>query len=444
MTFLAIVILLFFVMQTILLNRYYEIVKTRQLNMIVESIKKKETITSQELENLAYEEGVCAYYYNVNDTNSIKSIYNRGCIFNNKELSYKYIEIFINSGKKENTYIIESNKYANIIKALKYDDNTYLFFNVSLQSLDSSIEIIKSQYFNIIIVLVIVGIILAYVISTMLTKPIEKISKSAHKLANGNLNTSFKTDSNIREINELSVALEMAKNELSKTDELRRDLMANVGHDLRTPLTMIKAYAEMSRDLDNQSLDKKKENMNIIIEETDRLNVLVSDILDLSKIQADMYELEIEDFDLDELIRSVIKRYLILIDNEGYNLIYNNDKKILVHADRKRIEQVIYNLVNNAINYTGNNKKVFINVKENKKSVVIEIIDTGKGIPENEIKNIWNKYYHKDKKYKRNTYGTGLGLSIVKGILESHHYNYGVKSKVGKGTTFYFEISKSK
>ena len=176
----------------------------------------------------------------------------------------------------------------------------------------------------------------------------------------------------------------------------------------------------------------------------DRLNILVGDILDLSKLQSKTYELNIEEFDLNDLIKEIIRRYYILIDNEGYEFVYENDKAIMVKADKKRMEQVIYNLVNNAVNYTGDDKKIYINLTEKKKTVLVEIKDTGKGIDEKDIKYIWDKYYHNEKKHKRNAFGTGLGLSIVKTILETHGYKYGVKSKLGEGTTFYFEISKSK
>ena len=206
---------------------------------------------------------------------------------------------------------------------------------------------------------------------------------------------------------------------------------------------MIKAYAEMIKDFENMSVQKKNENLNIIIEETDRLNVLVSDILDLSKLQANTYELKIEEFDLDKLIRDVIKRYYILIDSEGYEFIYENEESIMVMGDKKRIEQVVYNLINNAINYTGDDKKVYIELVNDKKKVTVKIRDTGKGIKKEDIKYIWNKYYHNEKKHKRNAYGTGLGLSIVKTILDSHNYKYGVDSKINKGTTFYFEINKA-
>lgn len=217
--------------------------------------------------------------------------------------------------------------------------------------------------------------------------------------------------------------------------------MANVGHDLKTPLTMIKAYAEMTRDI-NQNKEKRQENMNIIIEETDRLTLLVNDILNLSKLQSETYELKLEKFDINELIKAIIKRYKVLIKDEKYNFIYEGTGQVFVEADKTRIEQVIYNLINNAVNYTGNDKKVYINLKEEKKFVRVEVIDTGNGINDEDIKNIWNKYYHNELKHKRNTYGTGLGLSIVKTILESHGYKYGVNSSKGNGTMFYFEINR--
>ena len=430
-------------MQIVLLNNFYELYKTKQLEVIKKNILNKEEIDINDLEDMAYEYGICISVYSNGVNETISNIYNRGCIIGDKKNSEEYIYNFVNSGKNEDSLVTFSKRFGNktIIKAIKYNDNTYIFLNTALQPLDASINLLKSQYIYIVVVILIVCIVISYLLSRMISKPIEEISTSAKELAKGNFDVSFEANTNLYEINELANTLEIAKKELYKTDELRRDLMANVGHDLKTPLTMIKAYAEMTRDFDNLSVQKRNENMNIIIEETDRLAVLVQDILDLSKMQSKTTELKIETFDLDELIRNVIKRYYILIDNEGYEFIYNNNESIMINADKRRIEQVIYNLINNAVNYTGEDKKVFINVIKNKKKLVVEIKDTGKGIDDKDIKYIWNKYYHNEKKHKRNAFGTGLGLSIVKTILESHNYKYGVKSKKGKGSTFYFEIN---
>ena len=113
---------------------------------------------------------------------------------------------------------------------------------------------------------------------------------------------------------------------------------------------------------------------------------------------------------------------------------------VMVHSDRKKLEQVIYNLVNNAINYTGENKLVTINIKLLDDVIRVEVVDTGDGIEPEQLKYIWDKYYKIDKQHKRNKYGTGVGLSIVKSTLISLNYNYGVDSIIGKGTTFYFDI----
>lgn len=431
-------------MQIVFLNKYYEVYKKNQLNDIVSSIKSNNSMDIQTLEDIAYNYGVCVSIYSNGIIQTISNTYNKGCLFSDKTSSDNYITSFVQSGSTEDTRLLYNNRFGNktIIKALKYNDEVYIFLNTSIQPLDSSIILLKSQYGYIALIIFGISLIISYIISSQISRPIVKISEEAKKLANGDFNVSFSTDSKVQEIKELSTTLDLAKNELSKTDELRRDLMANVGHDLRTPLTMIKAYAEMTRDLESQTPEKRAENMNIIIEETDRLNVLVSDILDLSKLQSSTYELKIEEFDLNELIRNIIKRFYILIDSDGYEFIYNNDKEIKVKAEKKRIEQVIYNLLNNAVNYTGEDKKVYINVTDEKKKVLVEIKDTGKGIDKEEIKYIWNKYYHNEKKHKRNAFGTGLGLSIVKTILESHNYKYGVKSVKNEGTTFYFEIDK--
>lgn len=431
-------------MQIVFLNKYYEVYKKNQLNDIVNSIKSNDSMDVHTLEDIAYNYGICVSIYSNGIIQTISNTYNKGCLFSDKTSSDNYITSFVESGNTEDTRLLYNKRFGNktIIKALKYNDEVYIFLNTSVQPLDSSIILLKSQYGYIALIIFGISLIISYVISSQISRPIVKISDSAKKLANGDFNVSFSTDSKVQEIKELSTTLDLAKNELSKTDELRRDLMANVGHDLRTPLTMIKAYAEMTRDLESQTPEKRAENMNIIIEETDRLNVLVSDILDLSKLQSSTYELKIEEFDLNELIRNIIKRFYILIDSDGYEFIYNNDKEIMVKADKKRIEQVIYNLLNNAVNYTGEDKKIYINVIDEKKKVLVEIRDTGKGIDKDEIKYIWNKYYHNERKHKRNAFGTGLGLSIVKTILESHNYKYGVKSVKNKGTTFYFEIDK--
>ena len=190
--------------------------------------------------------------------------------------------------------------------------------------------------------------------------------------------------------------------------------------------------------------EKRNSNLNIIIEETDRLALLVNDILTLSKLQQSMDNLTLSEFDLILLIKNILKRFTIYEEKYGYNIIFKhtNIRKLMIKADQKKIEQVLYNLIINAINYTGSDMKVVINISKVNNLYKIEVIDSGKGIDTKDLDNIFDKYYKSEKKHKRNLYGTGLGLSIVKSIFILHDYKYGVDTKKGKGSSFYFYIPK--
>ena len=352
MGFSCFILLFLFFMQILLLNYFYEIYKTNQLSDVINNLKIPKDLDIYKLEDIAYEYGICISVYNDGKIDIVSNMYNQGCLIGDSKTGTDYVKSFVESGKTESTAIFNNKRFNNktLVKALKYNDEVYIFLNSSIQPLDASIRLLKSQFLYISLIILSVSLIIGYFISRLISKPIVDISKEARKLADGNFNVKFSTDSKIDEIAELASTLDLAKNELSKTDELRRDLLANVGHDLKTPLTMIKAYAEMIKDFENMSVQKKNENLNIIIEETDRLNVLVSDILDLSKLQANTYELKIEEFDLDKLIRDVIKRYYILIDSEGYEFIYENEESIMVMGDKKRIEEWFYNSLMKILN----------------------------------------------------------------------------------------------
>ena len=240
-----------------------------------------------------------------------------------------------------------------------------------------------------------------------------------------------------KEIAQLSDTLNHTTQELAKAEGLQRELVANVSHDLRTPLTMITAYAEVMRDLPGENTP---ENVQVVIDEAKRLTSLVNDLLDVSKLQAGVTELDAKEYDLTESIESVLLRYSKFLEQNGYTIDFEYDRHVMVVADEYKIYQVIYNLVNNAINYTGDDKLVVVRQRVLGSIVRIEVIDTGKGIAPEEINNVWERYYKVDKNHKRAVMGTGLGLSIVKNILKLHNFKYGVNSQLDKGTTFWFEV----
>ena len=439
---LFILIFLFF-FQVIFINTFYEWTKTKTIKNLSKDILVTENDTSlyDKLDRVSYEENVCIELSNSNGDNLYSSSGNN-CRLRSKMIKRK----FILSNKETNTYNLVNNftKEKSIMTATKISNNLYIFISTSLIPLDSTINIIEQQLIVVSIVVLLLSIVVAYFISKRLSDPIIKISKAANLIAKGKLKTNFETTSDIKELIDLTNALNDMKEELSKTEELQKDLMANVSHDLKTPLTMIKAYAELILDININDKEKCISNLNIIIEEVNRLNDLVNDILALTKVENDLDKLDISNFDLIKLIEKIVKQHNIYVIKDGYSIkfIHDNIKELMVDADKKKIEQVIYNLLNNALNYTGDNKKVTIKVVENIKDYTIMVIDSGKGIDKKEINHIFDRYYRSKKNHKRYVYGTGLGLSIVKNILLLNNFDYGVTSKKNKGTTFYFKIKK--
>lgn len=433
------------IFQLVFFNYFYKEQKINDIKLVSSKIKKYQNKDNfyELVNNLALDKSVCIEIDNANFNTIYNSTYfGKGCI-SNIETTYKYKFDFLNSNNNEKTYELKNDYHTTtIVEAIKINDNNYAFINASINPVDGTTALIKKELIIISILVLVLSFILAYVISNYISKPIKNISNEAKKLGKGDFTTTFPKNSKILEIEELANTLNYAKDELGKTEELRRDLMANISHDLKTPLTMIKANAEITSDLHINDKDKIKEDMQTIINETDRLTILVNDILTLSKLESIKEELNIEEFDLIELINNIIDKYKVLQETEKYTFKFiHKNKKVLVKADKMKIETVIYNLVNNAINYTGNDNLVTIKVTKNK-DILVEIIDTGKGINDEDIPYIWNKYYKNKKKHKRNLIGTGLGLNIVKNILEEHNFKYGVESNK-KGTTFYFEIKES-
>lgn len=319
------------------------------------------------------------------------------------------------------------------------DPDGYLLINTPLAPVGSTASIIKRQLIIITAVLLIIGVTLAFFMAKRIASPIDKITKSAEQLAAGHYDVQFEGEGYM-EIQQLANTLSYAGQEISKVDAMQRDLIANVSHDLRTPLTMLKAYAEMIRDLSGDNPKKRNEHLEIIIEETDRLALLVNDILDLSKLEDGKQKLNYSEFSITELMEDIIARYEGISKKSGYNIFFSPDEDRTVNCDIIKIQQVICNLINNAVNYTGDDKKVFVRQINKEKCVRIEVEDTGHGISQENINLIFDKYYRSEN-HKREVVGTGLGLSIVKAILKNHAYDFGVSSVIEKGTVFWFEIT---
>ncbi len=461
--FSVIIFSLLWVLQIMMFKTYYETMKEHEISIvgttIAENFQKSSDVTFDksdmkklerafkhryfEAGKTAFESGVQLYMFD----NGGKQI-----VFDDRPHSGAQLEsneVYeiakkIKNGDYGRTFKLRDGNFkTNIIGMISsaYLNGKRIFFYIKapMMPLDTTVRVLQSQLFLVTIASLIIAIVTAYFASKSLARPIKKMTDSANILATGNYDVNFEGTKYL-EICELSDALNYAAHELSKTDTLRRDLMANVSHDLKTPLTIIKSYAEMIRDLSGENPKKRNEHTQVIIDETDRLTDLVSDILDLSKLESGTDSMKNEIFDLGSAALSVVDGFRIYEENEGFTFETDIDENSFVYADKRRISQVIYNLMNNAVNYTGDEKKVYVKVKKLSDKVRFEVKDTGEGIDESEIDKVWDRYYKSSKTHKRISKGTGIGLSIVKNILTEHGAKFGVTSEKKKGSTFWFEL----
>ena len=320
--------------------------------------------------------------------------------------------------------------------------NYYLVINTPLELLESYVDFILKQYLYLSLFVVVLALIVSFLLANRITSPIVNMQKEAIKLADGDYHVSFKSDrQSYSEINDLANTLDDATDKLSKIDELRKDLLANVSHDLRTPITLIRSYAEMIKDISGDNPVKRNEHLDVIIEESEYLTKLINDMQEYSKMQAGYIELVKSNFDLKTCTNNVISLLDGLIKEKNIT-INKNLKSIIVYGDELKIQRVVYNFLSNAIKYSGDNTLIEINIIDHEDYVRFEVKDEGDGISEEMLPYVWDRYYKIDKKFRRNENSTGLGLAIAKAILEAHKAKYGVVSKLNEGSTFYFELSK--
>jgi signal transduction histidine kinase len=302
---------------------------------------------------------------------------------------------------------------------------------------DATVHTLRIQLLIITAVLLLLAVLLAMYLSRKISAPIIRLNAGARELAGGNYETRF-DGHGYREIAELSDTLNHTAAELAKVETLRRELIANVSHDLRTPLTMIKGYGEVMRDLPGENTAA---NVQVIIDEAERLSRLVSDLLDLSRLQAGVQEITPAKFNLTGSLRQMLERFTKLTEQSGYQIGFSAAEEVFVYADEMKISQVFYNLISNALHYTGPDHAVFIrqSVLTGRGAVRVEISDTGEGIAPEHLPYIWDRYYKIDKTHRQFEAGSGLGLFIVKNVLQAHNALFGAQSGDG-GTTFWFEL----
>ena len=306
---------------------------------------------------------------------------------------------------------------------------------------------------------IIVGGLLVWLLSRRITQPLMELTHLSQKMANLNFDAKY-TSGGADEIgilgsnfNRMSEQLEKTISELKrannqlqkdieqkeKMEEMRNEFLGNVSHELKTPLALVQGYAEGLKEGVNDDPESREFYCEVIMDEADKMNRMVKNLLTLNQLEFGSDEVEFERFDIVGLVKGVIASCDILIQQAGASVDFVADEKLDVWADEFKTEQVVRNYLTNAIHHVENEKRIEVRIRQNGDTAHISVFNSGKPIPEEDVPKLWDKFYKVDKAHTREYGGNGIGLSIVKAIMESFHQKYGVRN-YDNGVEFWFEL----
>ena len=461
--FTAIILVIVWVFQIRLLNLFYERIKNEELKAGADMVEAY--LGNESLEEMAYnyavDNSVCIRVFSVENAaaSEVVSVDVFGdCMIHhltNASLSRLYTAAVENGGSYREEREMDmplywmggenvatpsertiSSAYIRLFTHPETGQEYVIMLNSKMTPMRTVTRTLGMQFSWITYLVLVAAMVIAYLIARIVSRPISRMNESAKRLAKGDYQTKF-SGKGYRETRELAQTLNYAAGELSKADSLQKELIANISHDLRSPLTMIKGYSEMIRDIPGENTP---ENMQVIIDEATRLSELVNDLLDISQLQAGTRSLDPERFDLTQTVLETMDRYKKLTARDGYCIRFHSDCHAEVYADHGMILQVIYNIINNAINHSGEDKLVIVRQSVSVGMVRISVEDHGEGIAPDQLPYIWDRYYKVDRIHRIATVGTGIGLSIVKNVLEMHGAQYGVESELDRGSVFWFAL----
>lgn len=399
--------------QTVLLNGMYKFVRRGEINQAIALVD--ENINNPQLMTI------------IDELKNSKDI----IIMPSQEFQAPVYPVFISPGQPRTEWLTRTRVFS-----LNDGRQVSLTFHALITPVNATLSTLKLQLYIITGLLIILAVILAIVISKRISDPIEKITVGAKALSEGKLDTHF-DGHGFLEIRELSDTLNSAAAELSKVDDLRRELMANVSHDMRTPLALIYGYAEMMHDFPNEVTAEQTQ---MIMDEVQHLSKLVADVLDISSMESGMMQIHPEHYNLTESLNHTIERTAALVSASGYQFDFQPAEEVFVTADEIKITQVFYNLLINATNHSKPEDVITIRQVIKDGVVRVEVEDHGEGIAPEKLAHIWTRY-NKINKPSAQSEGTGLGLAIVKNIIEMHKGKCGVVSELGSGSIFWFELA---
>lgn len=322
-----------------------------------------------------------------------------------------------------------------LVGQLSADGKYGIIVSTGMAQITTAAEVLRSILWPVALILLVLDLLFAMLFSRWFTRPVQQLSSGAKEIAAGNYDIQLPVVHH-DEIGQLAEDFNHMAAEVKRSAQLEKDILANVSHDLRTPLTLIKGYAETVRDLTGTDAEKRTEQCNIIVDETDRLSALVNSVMELSKVQSGAEKPNLIDFDMGELCFEVAGRYDALCDQNHWHLELQADEAAPVRADPAMMERVLHNLLGNAFHHIGADGQVMLRVLPRPDGCRVEIEDHGPGIPPEDLPYIFDRYYRA--RQDSGKVGTGLGLSITKAILQQHGFAFGVNSALGQGSTFWF------
>lgn len=312
-----------------------------------------------------------------------------------------------------------------------------VYIATPLEKLETTNNAIELQFLYIFIGAIILASLLSFLLSKSFSKPLVLINNAAKEIAKGNYNTTINLKSS-EEIKDLGETINNLAGQLSRVEKIRREFIANVSHEIRTPLSYLQGYTEILLDGLAESKEEEQKYLNIIMEESIRLKIMVNEILQLSQIEEGFAPLNINSFSLETLLKRTIDKVYSYAAKRNISIKFNNisDDLLLCLADESRIKQVVINLLHNAIKHSYNYGNILINAYKQNDKIYICIRDFGEGIPQEDLNFIFDRFYTINK--AKSEESTGLGLAIVKSIINSHGSEINVNSVVGEGTEFCF------
>ena len=340
-----------------------------------------------------------------------------------------------------------------------YPGGFFSIMRVSIQSVQETVDLMKQ--FNLYVALAVgaLGIGAAWFLTRNMTAPILKLSSLAERMAGLDFTARYEGGGNkeivllgdsmnhmsaqlektIRELKTANLELKRDNEQKTKIDEMRREFLSNVSHELKTPIALIQGYAEGLKDGVNDDKESMEWYCDVIIDEASKMNVMVRKLLALNQIEAGREQLSMEHFDVIEMLGGVLNSYKLLIDQKEARVELRAPKSLYIWADEYMAEEVLRNYIGNALNHVDGEKKITVTVEKRDGKAHIEVRNTGARIPEEDLARIWDKFYKVDKARTREYGGSGIGLSIVRAVMEAHNCGYGVRNEAD-GVSFYCEF----